>query len=175
MIEVCLGLEDWDLDFSGRKKLVTDLAHRRSSAVEEQRNVLTKTTKRKNMKRSLVALLGAGMMTASWFAIANAQDPAGSGGHGGWHRGNPLEHMTESLDLTADQKAKIQPIIDQATPQLKAIHQEAMQKAHAVMENAMSQIRPLLTPDQQKKADDMRQAHQDVRNAVKKLHDAKSN
>ena len=112
-------------------------------------------------------------MTASWFASADAQDP--SGGHGGWHRGNPLEHMTESLDLTADQKAKIQPIIDQATPQLKAIHQEAMQKAHTVMENAMSQIRPLLTPDQQKKADDLHQAHQDVRNAVKKMHDVKSN
>jgi Spy/CpxP family protein refolding chaperone len=126
------------------------------------------------MKRSLVALVGAGIITASWFVVANAQGPAGAGGQGGWHRGNPLEHMTESLNLTADQQAKIQPIIDQATPQLRAIHQEAMQKMHTVMDNAMSQIRPLLTPDQQKKADDIRQAHQDVRNAVKKLHDVKS-
>jgi Spy/CpxP family protein refolding chaperone len=113
------------------------------------------------------------MIAASLFAIANAQDPAGPGGHGGWHR-NPLEHMTESLNLTADQKAKIQPIIDQATPQLRAIHQEAMQKMHTVMDSTMSQIRPLLTADQQKKADEIRQAHQDVRDAVKKLHDIKT-
>ena len=126
------------------------------------------------MKRNLVALLGAGIITASGFAIANAQGPAGpgsAGGHGGWHHGNPLEHMTESLNLTPDQQAKVQPIIDQATPQLKAIHQDAMQKAKAVMDNAMTQIRPLLTADQQKKADEISQAHQDVRNAVKKLHD----
>jgi Spy/CpxP family protein refolding chaperone len=113
------------------------------------------------------------MIAASLFAIANAQDPAGPGGHGGWHR-NPLEHMTESLNLTAEQQAKIQPIIDQATPQLRAIHQEAMQKMHTVMDSTMSQIRPLLTADQQKKADEIRQAHQDVRDAVKKLHDIKT-
>jgi Spy/CpxP family protein refolding chaperone len=123
------------------------------------------------MKRSLVALLGAGLITGSGLAIA--QGPGGHGGPHGWRHGNPLEHMTETLNLTPDQTAKVQPILDQAKPELQAIHQEAMQKAKAVMDKTMAQIRPLLTPEQQKKADDMRQAHEQMRDAMKKMHDAK--
>ncbi len=61
--------------------------------------------------------------------------------------------MTENLNLTPDQKAKVQPIIDQATPQIESIRREAMQKTKAVMDNALAQIRPLLTPEQQKQLD----------------------
>jgi len=39
----------------------------------------------------------------------------------------------------------------------------------------VSQIRPLLTPDQQKKLDDIQKAHQDMMNAHKELHDAMQN
>ena len=58
------------------------------------------------------------------------------------------------MNLTPEQKAKVQPIIDQATPQIENIRREAMQKTKAVMDNAMAQIRPLLTPEQQKKLDE---------------------
>jgi Spy/CpxP family protein refolding chaperone len=118
------------------------------------------------MNKSLITILAAGAIATTGFAVAH-------GGHGGWHRGNPLEHMTESLSLTPDQQAKVQPILDQAKPQLVQIHQEAMQKAKGVIDNAMSQIRPILTPEQQKKADDMRAAHEQMRSAMKKLHDVK--
>jgi Spy/CpxP family protein refolding chaperone len=40
------------------------------------------------------------------------------------------------------------------------------------MDKTMSQIRPLLTPEQQQKLDNMRKAHEDMRNARKELHDA---
>jgi Spy/CpxP family protein refolding chaperone len=127
------------------------------------------------MKRSLMALLSAGLITGTGLAIAQGHGPgAANGGPHGWRHGNPLEHMTETLNLTPDQKAKIQPIIDQAKPEMQAIHQEAMQKANTVMDKTMAQIRPLLTPEQQKKADDMRQAHEQMRDAMKKMHDAKS-
>ena len=53
--------------------------------------------------------------------VGSTGTPAGP--HGGWHR-NPLEQMTQSLNLTADQQAKVQPIIHQAKPQLQAIHQD---------------------------------------------------
>ena len=42
----------------------------------------------------------------------------------------------------------------------------------AVMDNTLSQIRPLLTADQQKKLDAIQKAHQDVMNAHRELHDA---
>jgi Spy/CpxP family protein refolding chaperone len=41
-------------------------------------------------------------------------------------------------------------------PQLKTIHREAMEKSKAVMEDAMNQIRPVLTPEQQKKLEEVR-------------------
>ena len=116
------------------------------------------------MNKILMTLLAAGAVATTGFAVAH-------GGHGGWHR-NPLEHMSESLNLTPGQQAKVQPIIDQAKPQLIAIHRDAMQKAKVVVDNAMTQIRPILTPDQQKKADDMRKAHEDMANAMKRLHEA---
>src|SRR3982751_1703435 len=112
------------------------------------------------MNRTLITILALAAVATTGFAVAHGE-------HGGWmHRGNPLQHMTETLKLTPDQQAKVQPIVDQAKPQLIAIHRDAMQKAKAVIDNAMSQIRPLLTPDQQKKADDMRQAHEDMHNAM---------
>jgi len=49
--------------------------------------------------------------------------------------------------ISSDQEAKVQPLIDQARPQIIAIHKDAMQKTQAVIDNTMSQIRPLLTQD----------------------------
>ena len=80
--------------------------------------------------------------------------------------------MTHGLNLTPDQKTKVQPIIDQAKPQIIAIHKDAMQKTQAIMASTMSQIRPLLTPEQQTKFDALQKAHQDMRTAEQKLHDA---
>jgi Spy/CpxP family protein refolding chaperone len=126
----------------------------------------------KTMKQNLITLLAVGGIALGGFAIAQPEDQGNSGGHGWHHRGNPLEHMTETLNLKPDQKAKVQPILDQAKPQIVAIHQDAMQKTKAVMDSAMSQIRPLLTAEQQKKADDLQKAHQDMHNAMKKMHEA---
>ena len=132
------------------------------------------------MKQNLLTLLAIAAISGAGFAWAGAhEEHDGPQGPGGWHgRGhgesNPLEHMTKTLNLTADQQAKVQPIIDQAKPQLQAIHQDAMAKAKVVMDNAMTQIRPILTADQQKKADEMQKAHQDMHNAMKEMHDAQS-
>jgi Spy/CpxP family protein refolding chaperone len=81
--------------------------------------------------------------------------------------------LSKDLGLTDDQKAKVQPIIDQTRPQIAAIHKEAMEKMHAVMENAGNQIRPLLTPEQQTKLDAMKKAHEDMRKAQEAMEDAK--
>ena len=134
------------------------------------------------MKRNLLTLLTIAAISAGGFAFAQEEQehghggPHGAGGPGGWHGhgGGPLDHFTETLNLTPEQKAKVQPIIDQAKPQLQAIHQDAMAKAKVVMDNAMTQIRPMLTPEQQKKADDLQKAHQDMHNAAKELRDAHS-
>ena len=123
------------------------------------------------MKRNVLTLVAAGAIALGGFMAVQAQP--GPGGGGRWHgRGSGLQRMTEKLDLTSDQQTKVQPIIDGAKPQIDAIHQEAMQKTKAVMDSTLSQIRPLLTPDQQKKLDDIQKAHQDMMNAHKELRDA---
>ena len=121
------------------------------------------------MKRNILALAAAGAIALGGFVVVQAQ----AGGAGHW-RGNAfgLRGITEKLDLTADQQTKVQPILDAAKPQITAIHQEAMQKMHTVMNSTLSQIRPVLTADQQKKLDAIEKAHQDMLNARKQLHDA---
>jgi Spy/CpxP family protein refolding chaperone len=129
------------------------------------------------MNKTLIAVTASAALALGSLAVY-AQGPDGArkmhggpGGHGGW--GNPLEHLTKELNLTPQQQAQVQPIVDQAKPQIQAIHQEAMQKAKAVMDSTEAQIRPLLTAEQQAKLDSIKKAHQDMHAAMKELHDAK--
>jgi Spy/CpxP family protein refolding chaperone len=125
------------------------------------------------MKPKLIALtLGAALALGT--LVVNAQGPGGPGGHGHRMMGNPLEHLTKDLNLTPDQQAKVGPIVDQAKPQIRAIHEEAMKRMREVMENTTAQIRPLLTPEQQQKLDAIKQAHEDMHKAMREMHDAKS-
>ena len=123
----------------------------------------------------------AGLSIGTLIAV-KAENPGGPGkgehgehghgpGHGPW--GNPLEHISKELNLTPDQQAKVAPIIDQAKPQVVAIHEEAMQKMKTVIENAVAQIRPLLTPEQQTKLDAIKKAHEDMHNARQEMHEAR--
>jgi len=121
------------------------------------------------MKRNVLAVVTAGAIALGGFVIVQAQPGPGGGGHG---HAFGLQHLTDKLNLTSDQQTKVQPILDAAKPQIRAIHQEAMQKAKTVMDSTLSQIRPLLNPDQQKKLDAIQKAHQDMMNAHKELNDA---
>src|SRR5438876_8313088 len=132
---------------------------------------------KETMKRNILTLVTAGAIALGGFVTIQAQPgpggagPCGPGGPGHGHAFG-LGHLTEKLNLTSDQQTKVQPILDQAKPQIAAIHQEAMQKMRTVMDSTLSQIRPLLNADQQKKLDAIQKAHQDMMNAKKELHDA---
>lgn len=139
------------------------------------------------MKKTLLALTLAGTFGLGTLSLhAHPADPAGQGpghphargeGHGGPGGGgawrDPLGHLTKELNLTSDQQAKVSPIVEEARPQIVAIHQEAMQKTKAIMDTTAAQIRPLLTPDQQAKFDAMRKAHEDMRNARQEMRKAR--
>ena len=128
------------------------------------------------MKIRLITLTASCAAMLATISIANAQDPAAkdSGGNRPHHRqwGNSLEHMTKTLDLTADQQAKIRPILDQAKPQIAAARQESRQKMKTIRDNIRSQIRPLLTQPQQQKWDAIQKAREDVRKAREALREA---
>lgn len=130
------------------------------------------------MTRKLITLMAAAAVSLGGIALLQAKE---HGEHKHEHHGpkmhkmmgNPLEHLSKDLELTDAQKAQVQPIIDQAKPQIEAIHKEAMEKTHAIMESIAAQIRPLLTPQQQQKYDAMKKAHEEMRKAKQQLHEAK--
>ena len=126
------------------------------------------------MTRTFIALtIGSALALGTLGAYAHEPGEHGHGPGGMHHmKDNPLDHLTKELDLTADQQAKVSPIVDQAKPQIQAIHQEAMEKTRAVLENATAQIRPLLTPAQQAKFDAIKKAHEDMLSAMQELHQA---
>jgi Spy/CpxP family protein refolding chaperone len=130
------------------------------------------------MTRKIITLTAAATLSLASLVYLQAKEPDQHGpkhehGPGPHHMmENPLEHLSKDLNLTDDQKTKVQPIIDQTKPQLAAIHKEAMEKAHALLENAGAQIRPLLTPEQQTKFDAMKKAHEDMRKAHEEMSEA---
>ena len=154
--------------FHGRKqaKIRCNRATRQAvTSYERVRTIQMKT----NMKRNLLTLSVIGGVAFAGYAFAQGH----GGGHGGWQgQGLAMGHLTKTLNLTAEQQAKVQPLIDQARPQIVAIHKAAMDQTHAIMDKTMSQIRPLLAADQQKKFDDMQKARQDMRNAMQEMHNA---
>ena len=98
------------------------------------------------------------------------QSGAGHGHGAGEGRGramgmNPdamLEHMSTELNLTDDQKAKIKPILEDQAKQMQdlrqntsASEQDRRAKMKQIHESTMSQLRPILTSDQQKKLEEM--------------------
>ncbi len=124
------------------------------------------------MKRNILTLAVVGAIALAGYAFAEPQGGFG-GRHGGWHgQGFAMGHLTKALNLTPDQQSKVQPLIDQARPQIIAIHKDAMEKTQAIIDNTMTQIRPILTADQQKKFDALQKARQDMRNAMQELHSA---
>lgn len=100
-----------------------------------------------------------------------AQMQSGSGMGGGAARGpmstdERLQHLTQMLNLTSDQQAKIRPILDNESQQMQTLREntsmsrdEKMTQMRSIRENTMSQITPVLTPDQQQKWQQMQSQH----------------
>jgi Spy/CpxP family protein refolding chaperone len=86
-----------------------------------------------------------------------------SGRHWGQHGGFGVEKLDRLLNLTSEQKEKVKEIMEASRPKIRAIREEQRAKIQAVMDDAGNQIRPLLTPAQQKVFDDARKLREDAR------------
>ena len=69
------------------------------------------------------------------------------------------EHFRRALGLTAEQEKKIAPIVDATSAKLEAIRVETAERVRAVMEDSKKEVAPLLTPEQQKKLDQLESEH----------------
>lgn len=61
--------------------------------------------------------------------------------------------LTRTLSLSDAQKTQVQSMVDSINPQLDAIRKQAREAESALITQLNSQIRPLLTADQQAKLD----------------------
>ena len=134
------------------------------------------------MKKLYLVLATAVMLIFSMGAFAGvAQEPqqppehSGAGqGHGsGEGRGQGmmtpeamLEHLTKELNLTEDQQTKIKPVLEEHLKQMDQTRQDTSlpredrrAKMKQIHEDMISQTRPILNPDQQKKLDEMVSHH----------------
>jgi protein CpxP len=123
-----------------------------------------------HMKKVLMCLLLAAAVVTCGSTLY-AQMPEGAGPGGPPRRGpmtteQRLQHLTKALNLTEEQQTKIKPILENESQQLQALHQDtsvAQQdrwpKMKAIRDNTTSQITPILTPDQQKKYEEMTTRH----------------
>ena len=75
-----------------------------------------------------------------------------------------LQMMTQQLTLTSDQQDKIKPILENESQQMQSLRsdsslsqQDRMAKVKEIRENTNSQIKPILTSDQQTKWQEMMQ------------------
>ena len=78
-----------------------------------------------------------------------------------------LDHMSQMLNLTDDQKTKIKPILEDSTKQMQQLRQDTSlseqdrkARKRSIKENTHAQIRQVLTPEQQAKMDQMKKEHE---------------
>jgi Spy/CpxP family protein refolding chaperone len=119
----------------------------------------------------VVLAVAAAMMTVAPTSRAlqtapSAQEHSAMGGSmmGPMTPENRLKMLTEKLNLSEDQQAKLKPILEDQSKQMKAIHddtslapadrQAKMREVHA---SSVEKMNAILTPDQQAKWKQMRQ------------------
>jgi Spy/CpxP family protein refolding chaperone len=69
------------------------------------------------------------------------------------------EHLKRELGLTAEQEAKIAPIVDATGAKLETIRVETAERVRTVMEESKAQVAPFLTAEQQKKLEKLEAQH----------------
>ena len=66
----------------------------------------------------------------------------------GGGRDNRMDELSERLQLTADQKTKVQEIFNDTREQLRAVRQETQPRMDEIRRQADGRLQTVLTPDQ---------------------------
>jgi len=66
-----------------------------------------------------------------------------------------LDKLSKKLNLTAEQKEKIKPLLYDKAKAIKDLHKEFWDRKMKIADDTHAKVREYLTPEQQKKYDDM--------------------
>ena|SRR5258708_39749771 len=117
----------------------------------------------------MILLLAVSMLTLGAFAQQNPPPPGPpGGGRGPMSVDDQIKGLTDRLSLTADQQAKIKPILEDSRSQMMKLREDDSMsqedkraKGRGIREAANGKIREVLTDDQKKQFDDMQKEMQD--------------
>jgi protein CpxP len=151
--------------------LIMELARRASAAQSNKRKTATTNKKMKRSKLGILAILALGGLMACG-PVALAQDkpatPPPAGGDTappprGGGRGAGLQAILDKLDLTADQKEKVKPILAGIREKMQALRddtalsrEDRMAKIKEINDAAAAKLKDILTADQYTKFEELR-------------------
>jgi protein CpxP len=122
----------------------------------------------------LVLAMPLAMLAQSEAPPAQPQGQPGEHQHMGRMGGPPnpqqhLDHLASVLNLADDQKAKIKPILEDESTQMQNLRKDTSlspedrhTKMRDIHQNTATQVRALLTPEQQAKLDSMQQRRENM-------------
>ena len=131
-------------------------------------------------RRHVIAVVAASLISgASVFSLAQESQPPTQGstasssdkqGHGKHGKQDPatrVQKLSKKLNLSSDQQAKVQGILENQQQQMQSLRQDTSlskedkrAKVADLRQSTSSQIRALLNGDQQKKFDEMEKKHE---------------
>jgi len=96
----------------------------------------------------LAGILVGGLVTLRWGKNFGSRLPMGE-----QYGPQLMKRLVNQLDLTPEQQAKVKPIVDQATDELRQLRRSAQRTTTAVIERMQGEISAVLTPEQKAKFD----------------------
>jgi protein CpxP len=118
------------------------------------------------MRKTLRLLTSAALFCGflALIPIASAQKPA-----------EKLQALSQQLQLTPEQKAKLLPVLEQEGPKIEAIKKDTslppmqkMKQLHAIHEQTAPELQKILSPAQYQKLQAIRQ--EEIKQAIQKKH-----
>lgn len=111
-----------------------------------------------NIRKFLVSAIAVGALASTTLLQAQEQKKGkGGGGRGGM--GSPeqmVQRLDEAVQLTAEQKTKITAIYAKSREKMQALPEDQrMEKGREIMASIRTEVRAVLTAEQQKKFDEM--------------------
>jgi Spy/CpxP family protein refolding chaperone len=112
---------------------------------------------------AIFVVLATGLLLAGQTDVAPQTSPQGHEAMGAASPEAHLQMLSEKLNLTEDQKAKLKPIFQDQAQQMKAVRddpsltpEQKAAKKKAIHETMHDQINAVLTPEQQEKFKEMK-------------------